>query len=82
MAAILETLLNSIVMEQHFLNVQNSYAHSRVHITLRKDLEQILPCISGKLIVEWWCLRAVRSRGSTVCVRYSYFGVYILEWDT
>ena len=43
MAAILETLLNSIVMEQHFLNVQNFYAHSRVHITLRKDLEQILP---------------------------------------
>lgn len=30
------------IMEQHFLKVLNSYAHSRVHITLRKGLEQIL----------------------------------------
>ena len=80
MAAILETLLNSIVMEQHFLNVQNSYAHSRVHITLTWN--RFYLSISGKLIVEWWCVRAVRSRGSTVCVRYSYFGVYILEGNT
>ena len=54
-------------MKQHFLNVQNSYAHSRVHIALRKGLEQILP-------QYFW----QTDSGMVVCERSQKQGVHCL----